>query len=130
MNAQDALVERLIGRFTDAVVDDKRALPTFNYRAVHVVVTAPLPYEIQVRTAYQHTWAQLSERLADRYGFELKYGGGPQNVVAALAEYSEFCAAADIFRASDTGTVDTTMIGTLRSHVERLSAILEVLKIQ
>ncbi|HEV2641290.1 MAG TPA: hypothetical protein VGT98_01215, partial [Candidatus Elarobacter sp.] len=93
LRAQDQLVEKLAGRYPNAVVDDKRRQPTFNYRAVHVIIEAPLPYEVQVRTLNQQTWAQLSERLADRYGFELKYGGGPQEVAAALAEYSEFLAA-------------------------------------
>jgi len=32
--------------------------------------------EIQVRTALQHLWAELSERLADVVDSSIKYGGG------------------------------------------------------
>jgi ppGpp synthetase/RelA/SpoT-type nucleotidyltranferase len=130
LRAQDELVGKLVGRYPDATIDDKRAHPKFSYRSVHVVVNDPLLYEIQVRTTRQHVWAQLSERLADRYGFELKYGGGPQNVAAALSEYSDFLAAADELIASDPQTFDRDLIGTIRAHLERLPAVMETLKIR
>ena len=91
---QDRIVHALISNFSSATVDDKRDRPSFGYRAVHVVVSDPLPFEIPVRTVLEHEWAQVSERLADRYGFELKYGGGPEAVQRALAEYSETIALA------------------------------------
>jgi ppGpp synthetase/RelA/SpoT-type nucleotidyltranferase len=128
--AQDQLVAMLLARYPDATVDDKRRQPTFNYRAVHVVVDAPLPYEIQVRTLHQQTWAQLSERLADRYGFELKYGGGPQDVAAALAEYSEFLAVADRLDAYGTKDMSDELLGSVRAHVERLPDVMEALRIR
>jgi putative GTP pyrophosphokinase len=98
---QDGVVRRILSHFPNAAVDDKRPHPTLGYRAVHVIVTAPLPFEIQIRTAIQHDWAQLSERLADRYGFELKYGGGPERVRLALIEYSEWLAAVEQFLEND-----------------------------
>jgi ppGpp synthetase/RelA/SpoT-type nucleotidyltranferase len=128
--AQDKLVETLVARYPDAMVDDKRSSPTFSYRAVHVVVHAPLPYEIQVRTGPQHHWAQLSERLADRYGFELKYGGGPSDVTSALAEYSAFLAAIDSLIADRHKGLDDDLLGTIHSYVERLAEIVKPLKIQ
>jgi ppGpp synthetase/RelA/SpoT-type nucleotidyltranferase len=64
--AQDDLVQKLLARYPESTVDDKRARPTFNYRAVHLVIFDPLPYDVQVRTELQHVWAQPSERLADR----------------------------------------------------------------
>ena len=34
-------------------------------------------------------WAELSEKLADRFGFELKYGGGPEAMRRILIELSD-----------------------------------------
>jgi len=130
LRAQDFLVEKIVGRYPDATVDDKRLRPTFSYRAVHIVADVPLPYEIQVRTLNQQTWAQLSERLADRYGFELKYGGGPPDVALALTEYSDFLAAADRLVALGDENASDDLTGTIRAYVERLPTLMEVLKIR
>ena len=51
-----------------------------------------LPVEIQVRTQLQHVWAELSEKLADRYGMDVKYGGGPEAIYAHLAPASDLIA--------------------------------------
>jgi len=49
------------------------------YRAVHVVVfPEALSVEIQVRTARQHEWAELFEKLADLVGRGIRYGEPPQ----------------------------------------------------
>ena len=45
--------------------------------------------EVQVRTVLQDVWAQLSEKLADRFGIEVKYGQGPHAVHSALDYMSE-----------------------------------------
>lgn len=87
---QDEVVERLCQLEWEALeVDDRRSHPSHGYRAVHVIVTASSrPVEIQIRTAVQDLWAQISEKMADRYGLEVKYGGGPgrvQKVLPALA---------------------------------------------
>lgn len=33
------------------------------------------PVEIQLRTARQHQWAELFEKLADKWGRAIRYGG-------------------------------------------------------
>lgn len=48
--------------------------------------------EIQVRTLLQHRWAEYSEKLADRLGFELKYGSGPEEARSILSDSSELIA--------------------------------------
>ncbi len=59
---------------------DRRRRPSHGYRAVHLIVTVDgKPVEIQVRTLYQHLWAELSESAADRYGSQVKYGGEAPN---------------------------------------------------
>lgn len=76
--AQDALVARLTALFTVSSVFDRRRSPSSGYRAVHIVVRhLGLPVEIQVRTALQHVWAELSEKLSDVVEPSVKYGGGP-----------------------------------------------------
>jgi len=54
--------------------------PNHGYRAKHVVVYPDgLPVEIQIRTPLQHQWAELNEKLGDRWGRGLRYGDGPDN---------------------------------------------------
>jgi ppGpp synthetase/RelA/SpoT-type nucleotidyltranferase len=61
-------------------VRDRRSEPSSGYRAVHVIVVeAGLPVEVQVRTELQHLWAQVYERLADRWGRSIRYGGAPDH---------------------------------------------------
>lgn len=65
---QDRLVEQIKGRFDSPKVKDRRAEPSFGYRAVHIVVKVRgRPVEIQVRTRLQDLWAQIVERLADQW---------------------------------------------------------------
>jgi putative GTP pyrophosphokinase len=126
---QDDLIARLSERYPQCRIDDKRARPTHGYRAVHVVVTKPLPFEVQIRTTIEHNWAQLSERLADRYGFELKYGGGPAEVWEALLAYSAFLY--DVERVTDasvTGHLNDSSVDRLADWMNRLPNILKALR--
>ncbi|HYW52894.1 MAG TPA: hypothetical protein VE826_02935 [Dongiaceae bacterium] len=127
--AQDQLVQELTALYPNSDVDDKRAKPRFNYRAVHVIIFNPLPYEVQIRTDLQHVWAELSERLADRYGFELKYGGGPADISSALADYSDFAYAVDRFADFRQGQGED-LTGAVEVYLERLPSIMEVLKVR
>lgn len=79
---QDELVERIVALFRDGErvpkVVDRRAEPMHGYRAVHVVVFPEgAPIEIQVRTEWQHEWAEFFEKLADRVGRGIRYGEPP-----------------------------------------------------
>jgi len=94
---QDALVEQLRRIFTMSSVVDRRRAPSHGYRAVHVVpMIAGKAVEIQVRTRFQHLWAELSERLSDVVDPGLKYGAGPEEhreflmtVASRLAVFEE-----------------------------------------
>jgi hypothetical protein len=88
-------------------VIDRRTNPSHGYRAVHLIVQKDrIPVEIQVRTDLQDTWAQIVERLADRWGRGIRYGEDPEKpdshvrtsmrgitsrreVVAALGRFSD-----------------------------------------
>jgi ppGpp synthetase/RelA/SpoT-type nucleotidyltranferase len=57
---------------------DRRTDPRYGYRAVHLIVHIDqMPLEIQVRTQMQDTWANIVERLADRWGRGIRYGQDP-----------------------------------------------------
>lgn len=76
---QDRAVTKIVKAFdivgTSAKVFDRRASPNHGYRAVHVILThQDLPVEVQVRTPLQDLWAQITERLGDLWGRELRYG--------------------------------------------------------
>jgi len=58
---------------------DRRKDPRFGYKAVHLVVRIDdMPVEVQIRTELQDTWAQIVERLADRWGRGIRYGEDPE----------------------------------------------------
>jgi ppGpp synthetase/RelA/SpoT-type nucleotidyltranferase len=87
---QEFLAKYLSFKFEGAAVDDRRERPSHGYRAVHVIVSpgSDRMVEIQLRTQAQHRWAQVSEKLADLFGLEVKYGGGPDWAREALESYS------------------------------------------
>jgi putative GTP pyrophosphokinase len=126
---QDELVHKIAARLPTSIIDDKRKEPVHGYRAVHVIASHPLVYEIQVRTTLEHAWAQLSERLADRHGFELKYGGGPPSVRDALLTFSDFLYALEKPIAdSRAGLLNQPEAQNARALLARLPEILEALE--
>lgn len=87
---QEALAARIAGRFSDARLVDRRVEPTFGYRAVHFILNwHHFPYEVQLRSRSQHAWAQTVERLSDRIYRDLKYGKGPEHVMANFLSVSK-----------------------------------------
>jgi putative GTP pyrophosphokinase len=87
---QDQTIAMLRDTFPETRVTDRRTNPSHGYRAVHIIVAAyGVSLEIQVRTALQHLWAELSERLADVVDSNIKYGGGTLEDRKWLALISE-----------------------------------------
>ncbi|MFH8284229.1 RelA/SpoT domain-containing protein [Streptomyces antibioticus] len=91
--AQDAAVALITEAFAtcerEPKIIDRRAQPSQGYRAVHVIVYPDgIPVEIQVRTRWQHEWADMFEKLADLIGRGIRYGEPPahwwSNVEAAI----------------------------------------------
>jgi ppGpp synthetase/RelA/SpoT-type nucleotidyltranferase len=115
MTSQDEARDKLIKSFSTVQVVDRRSKPSHSYRAVHVVVEShALKVEIQVRTDHQQQWAELSEKLADRFGLEVKYGQGPKNVRDALSASSEYVAALERSELA---------IRNLESAIERVESV-------
>jgi len=98
--AQDEAVKAILGAPWESFkMIDRRLTPSHGYRAVHVIAyVGGLAVEIQVRSRLQDLWAQLSEKLADRFGIEVKYGGGPDEVRDLLISISETIAVAEALR--------------------------------
>ncbi len=90
---QDRVVHELKSTFPNARVIDRRHQPSHGYRAVHVVVEKDnTPVEVQVRTLLQHGWAEVSEKLSDRFDKDIKYGGGSEPRRSMLRSMSEIIA--------------------------------------
>jgi putative GTP pyrophosphokinase len=87
---QDKVVASLGTAFAGTSITDRRAKPSYGYRAVHIIVTVfGKPVEIQVRTLFQHNWAEISEKMSDIKGHALKYGVGPplwRNILTGLSD--------------------------------------------
>ncbi|MEV8433118.1 RelA/SpoT domain-containing protein [Streptomyces chartreusis] len=80
--AQDEAVRIIVQAFSEAEREpktiDRRAQPSQGYRAVHVIVYPDgIPVEVQVRTKWQHEWADMFEKLADLIGRGIRYGEPP-----------------------------------------------------
>jgi hypothetical protein len=90
---QDRVINDLKSQWPDALIHDRRARPSYGYRAVHVVVfVGRHPVEIQVRTPFQHSWASVVEKLSDVVDPDLKYGGGPQVLMKHITAISDLFA--------------------------------------
>lgn len=86
LSQQDGLRDELLrclpkGRID---VDDRRAKPSFGYRAVHLIPHVEgFPIEMQIRTTFQDGWAQGSEKLGDVWGRWHRYGLPPEGPTEA-----------------------------------------------
>jgi ppGpp synthetase/RelA/SpoT-type nucleotidyltranferase len=90
---QDAVVAALLPDRPLWTVQDRRTSPSYGYRAVHVIAAVQRkPIEIQVRTALQHGWAEISEALDRVAGGDIKYGGGPAEARETLDRLSDIVA--------------------------------------
>lgn len=113
---QDAVVGQLATLFPSATTD-RRQNPSHGYRAVHVVVRPrKRPVEIQVRTVLQHLWAEFSEKAADAFGIEVKYGGGNKTFRKALDEASAMVATYE--QLEPNGALIGDALETFRNRVE------------
>ena len=87
---QEFVIQSLSQLFEYVTVIDRRQQPSHGYRAVHVIVSCRgKVIEIQVRTALQHLWAELSEKYSDVEDPAIKYGGGSESSRSILSVASE-----------------------------------------
>jgi len=96
---QDLWMKALKQVFFDSNVIDRRASPQHGYRAVHIVVReGKFRFEIQLRTLLQDRWANVVEKIDDRFRLTLKYGTGDPAVMGRLQRASESIADVEAFQ--------------------------------
>lgn len=95
---QNIATKALLATFGNAaLVVDRRALPSFGYRAVHIIVRQnEQPIEIQIRTELQHLWAELSEKISDVREPGIKYGVNESDLSRGLLLRSKDVAAHEL----------------------------------
>ena len=129
--SQDDAAEQVLSLFPSSRVVDLRDGSHSGYRAVHVVLEQDDRFvEIQIRTALQDLWAQLSEAAADQIDVDLKYGGGPNGVRESLvgtsvairkAEELQKDVLENIPAAEASQSADSAALLRLRDQVEELT---------
>ena len=125
---QELFVTSLRTIFPGASVIDRRDKPSYGYRAVHIIAEiAGKPVEIQVRTAVQHLWAELSEKSSDVIDPTIKYGGGTAEWRDILTRSSETVAAYEELetRASKAVAVYEVMVAAHEKCKKRAVELLE-----
>ena len=75
------------------------------YRALHLILqaTPDRVVELQIRSQIHNVWANLSERLQQRTGHDIKHATGPAALLDALEELSEYGRAVDGIRRDVVG---------------------------
>lgn len=115
--ALDGIVKRSspwyeVVRVTDYRRDGRQQT---GYRALHVIVNrSDVLLEVQIRTRRQHAWAEAVERAANRTGFGLKDGEGPEELVSYFRAASDCLAALDDHRRIDRRTLSNFLQGDRR----------------
>jgi ppGpp synthetase/RelA/SpoT-type nucleotidyltranferase len=90
---QNRAVTDLTTIFENATIVDRRERPSHGYRAIHVIVKKNGKLvEVQVRSALQHEWAELSEKASDLIDPEIKYGRGVPDLAEMLLSISSLFA--------------------------------------
>lgn len=102
---QEKVVQSLSNLFEHAATADRRQQPSHGYRAVHVIVRCRgKMIEIQVRTALQHLWAELSEKYSDVVDPAIKYGGGDKSTQSTLTQWSSLIARIELLEVNFADT--------------------------
>lgn len=131
IDIQETVVKSLSELFKDAIVIDRRQQPSHGYRAVHVVVRYEEKLiEIQVRTALQQLWAELSEKFSDIFDPMVKYGGGDEFTRTVLINQSSMIANEETLEKQvasdlreDLDSVRQRMLESLRTILNNLEML-------
>lgn len=116
-------------------VIDRRRRPSHGYRAVHVEFERDSRYvEIQIRTRRQDQWAQIVERLGDRWGRQIRYGylpAEPERSAAGLARgelWDLLLRLADVIDNHETLIVDPEDDLTLATESRQIDSVLDAIQ--
>lgn len=86
---QDRALNAIDVYLDNPTIYDRRDNPSNGYRAIHAVsLVGGRKVEVQIRTELQHLWAEISEKIADTVGAEIKYGSGDPSSLLLLSNLS------------------------------------------
>jgi ppGpp synthetase/RelA/SpoT-type nucleotidyltranferase len=96
---QNQWINALERLFPGSALIDRRQAPRHGYRAIHLIVRDGIQrFEIQLRTVFQDEWANIVEKIDDRFGFALKYGRGDPAIARRLLHASASFADVEAFQ--------------------------------
>ena len=121
LDEQDALAARVLELWPSATLIDRRKEPSYGYRAVHVVPRIDgCPVEIQLRTVFQDTWAQVMELLGDQWGRDIRYGGVPDNPDLKISATPNSLTRRDVVEIWKAQTNQIAGVADLENRLEEL----------
>jgi ppGpp synthetase/RelA/SpoT-type nucleotidyltranferase len=127
MREQERVVALLRDIFPVLSVVDRRARPSYGYRAVHVIIQVQGKLiEVQVRTELQHSWAELSEKFSDKIDPTIKYGGGDSKVQELFYGFSDSlkdCETAEYSIGSIDGELNNYPVDKKLLRLRKLNAV-------
>ncbi len=119
---QNDIASRLGSVFEKVTIVDRREHPSHGYRAVHVIVGfRGKLIEIQIRTSFQHLWAELSEKFSDMVNPGIKYGSGDNEIVTSLARTSRLIALVETL---EKQLVDDKLLGEVEEELSKAKQLL------
>lgn len=128
--SQEIVVKAISDLFKDVTIIDRRQQPSHGYRAVHLVVRYNEKLiEVQVRTALQQLWAELSEKFSDVSDPMIKYGGGDEIARATLMNHSSLIATEELLETKITSNLREDLDSIRQQMLESLRDVLKGLEI-
>jgi len=119
---QNDIASRLGSVFEKVTIVDRREHPSHGYRAVHVIVGfRGKLIEIQIRTSFQHLWAELSEKFSDMVNPGIKYGSGDNEIVTSLARTSRLITLVETL---EKQLVDDRLLGEVEEELSKAKQLL------
>src|SRR5260370_40150528 len=119
---QNDIASRLGSVFEKVTIVDRREHPSHGYRAVHVIVGfRGKLIEIQIRTSFQHLWAELSEKFSDMVNPGIKYGSGDNEIVTSRARTSRVIALVETL---EKQLVDDKLLGEVEEELSKAKQLL------
>lgn len=101
----DRVHQAIDGGLIAQVKDYREAGTKRGYRALHLILKAAPDrvVELQIRSQIHNVWANLTERLQQRTGHDLKHATGPDALLEALEELSRYGRTVDEMRRDVVG---------------------------
>jgi putative GTP pyrophosphokinase len=109
--------------FPRAQIINRTTTPQHGYRAVHLIVRQGNErFEIQLRTMFQDEWANIVEKIDDKFGSRFKYGVGDSTIFRSLLRLGESIAQLEAFQKRFEAKVRRSPLGLAKVIVGTYTA--------